>query len=178
MGYHRSFGERLALNRDIDVLFLGSTRDRRRRQSLGKIAAELADRAITLEIRDGSPPHGYVFGHDRTVLLNRSKILLHIGRQPWDDPAFRMLYAAACGTMLLSEDLWPTSTGPFRVGEHLATSSLSRMADSIQFYLEHEEERRRIAENAYTLITTRMTMGQMVRRILDALAAACRQTLP
>lgn len=169
MGYHPQFGERLALERDIDVVFLGSTRDKRRRWLIHELEDKLSAQGIAFVVKDGSPKHGYVFGRERTILLNRAKIMLNVMRQPWDDPVFRLLLAAPNGAMLLSEKLLPTSTGPFRPGEHLAMADLTDMVDTIKYYLSHEDERQRIAECAYDLVTRHLTMGKMSLEVLHAL---------
>lgn len=168
MGYHPRLGQLLDMERDLDVVFLGSTRDRRRRRIIGGLETELARRGISFVVKDGSPAHGYVFGHERTVLLNRAKIMLNVMRQRWDDPVFRLLLAGANGTMLLSEPLWPTSTGPFSPGEHLVATSLPEMVDTIEFYLSHPDKRQRIAANAHTYLTSQLTMDAMVGRLLRA----------
>jgi hypothetical protein len=91
-GYHPSFGEPLGLERDIDVVFLGSLRDRRRSRIVGSLQAELKRRNIGLLIKDGSRERGYAYGDERTRLLNRSRIMLSIMRQPWDDLLFRVCW--------------------------------------------------------------------------------------
>jgi hypothetical protein len=170
MGYHPNFGERLSdESRDIDVVFLGSTRDKRRKALIAELQEQLARRRIHFVIKDGSQQHGNVFGRERILLLNRTKIMLSIMRQPWDDPVFRMLLAAPNGAMLLSENLLPTSTGPFLPGMHFAMTSLSDMADSIQYYLSHEQERQAIADQAYNFVTGELTMTNMAHRLMCAM---------
>jgi hypothetical protein len=169
MGYHPSFGARYSQSRDIDVVFLGSTRDRRRRALVAELREQLARRNIHLLIKDGSRQHGHVFGRERTLLLNKSKIMLNIMRQPWDDSVFRMLLAAPNGAMLLSENLLPTSKGPFLPGVHLAMTDLSNMADSIEYYLSHEHERQAIADQAYSFVTSELTMTKMAKRLITAM---------
>jgi hypothetical protein len=170
MGYHPNFGERLSSqSRDIDVVFLGSTRDKRRKALIAELHEQLARRNIHLVIKDGSRQHGHVFGRERTLLLNRAKIMLSIMRQPWDDPVFRMLLAAPNGAMLLSENLLPTSMGPFLPGVHLAMTDLSNMADSIEYYLSHDQERQAIADQAYSFVTGELTMTKMAQRLITAM---------
>jgi spore maturation protein CgeB len=59
--------------------------------------------------------------------------------------------------------------GPFRPGEHLATARLEDLAEAIAYYLAHEGERQRMAENAYEFVTRTLTMGRMARQIVAAL---------
>jgi hypothetical protein len=170
MGYDRSFGEPLNCERDIDVLFLGSLRDKRRREIFRTLEPRFAAAGIRYVIRDGSSRRGYAFGVERTLLLNRSRIMLNIMRQPWDDAVFRMLLAAPNGCMLLSEPLLDSE--PFRHGEHLVTTTLPAMLDSVRYYLEHDGERQRVADCAYQFVTTNLTMKQMVERLLARLGAS------
>jgi hypothetical protein len=101
MGHHQSLGADLDLERDIDVVFLGSTRDNRRARIISSLEQSFAQNDIRLVIKDGSAQRGAVHGFERTVLLNRSKIMLNVMRQPWDDLVFRQLLAAPNRTMLL-----------------------------------------------------------------------------
>ena len=170
MGYHPQFGERLGdLERDVDVVFLGSTRDKRRRDIIFELDKKLRAKGLSFVVKDGSPERGCVFGKERTLLLNRSKIALNIMRQPWDDPVFRLLLAAPTGAMLLSEKLLATSTGPFQPGKHFAMSELRTIVEAIEYYLSNDDERRQIAREAFEFVTNELTMRNMTRRILVAL---------
>lgn len=169
MGWAPPFGYPLSLTRDIDVVFLGSMRDRRRKRIIARLEKELSARGISFIIKDGSPQRGFAFGQERAILLNRTKIMLNIMRQPWDDPVFRLLLAAPNGAMVLSESLCPGSTGPFEAGRHFAMSDLKTMVDKISYYLQQEDDRRRIADCAFHYVTEELTMGNMVQRILKVL---------
>jgi hypothetical protein len=168
MGYHEIFGERLDVPRDLDVVFLGSTRDQRRAHLIATLRNTLPKRGITFAVRDGSAENGVVFGRDRSVLLNRAKIMLNIMRQPWDDPVFRLLLAAPNGSMLLSETVLPTSCGPFRPNEHFAMSNVRDLADAIEHYVARDDERRRISESAYAYVTSEVTMANMARLVVQS----------
>ncbi len=169
MGYHRSFGENLGLDRDIDVVFLGSTRDRRRKLIVSKLREEFVKRGIKFVIKDGSQECGYVWGKERASLLNRTKLVLNVMRQPWDDPVFRLLLTAPNKAMLLSEELLATSMGPFCAGEHFAMAGLSEMVDITEYYLNRTDQRQRIAERAYEFVTRTLTIGNMAQDVICAL---------
>ena len=170
MGHHPRFGTLLAslldAQRDVDVTFLGSTRDKRRRQIVSGLQAQFARLGITFALRDGSPEHGYVFGQERVRLLNRTKIMLNLMRQPWDDPVFRLLLAAPNGAMVLSEPV--LDPGPFEPGRHFAEAPLGEMASAVQHFLEAGEERAAIAGQAHDYVTGQLTMEQMACRFLHA----------
>ncbi len=169
MGYHPSFGRDLRLDRDLDVVFIGSTRDRRRRQLISDLQERFWKKGITFVIKDGSPEHGSVWGKERARLLNRTKIMLNIARQPWDDPVFRLLLTAPNKALLLSENLLATSTGPFHSGEHFAMAPLEELVDVTEYYLKSEKERRRITNQAYEFVTTKLTMAKMAQKAIHAL---------
>jgi hypothetical protein len=169
MGYHPTFGRRLDIARDIDVVFLGSTRDRRRQRLVSNLEVSLSKMGVSFVIKDGSPTRGYVFGEERTVLLNRAKILINIMRQPWDDPVFRLLLAAPNGATFLSEEVRSSSTGPFRPGEHLITVCVDDLAEAIAYYINRPREREEIAWNAYDFVTSQLTMERVTRKLLQKL---------
>ncbi len=62
---------------------------------------------------------------ERTELLNRSKLVLNIMRQPWDDPVFRILLASANGATVLSEPV--RDGGPFIAGRHFIAAPLDEI---------------------------------------------------
>ena len=170
-GYHRSHGEDLGLKRDIDVLFLGSAVDARRRRALTELGASFAARGIRFVVMDGASPARRAFGDARTELLNRSRILVNVPRQPWDDPVFRMLLAAPCGAMLLSE---PTvDEAPFRAGEHFVASALDEMPAMVERYLANDGAREAIVAAARAQVVGRMPLLEMTERLMSlSLAAA------
>ncbi len=170
MGYHPQFGELHGdLEKDVDVVFLGSTRDKRRNEIFRELDNKLRAKGVNFVVKDGSPEHGYVFGKERTLLLNRSKIMLNIMRQPWDDPVFRLLLAAPNSAMLLSEKLFATSAGPFQQGKHFAISDLENIVEAIEYYISNNDERSEIARQAFEFVTKELTMRNMAQRILAAL---------
>ena len=172
MGYHPSFGRLLGKDRDIDVVFLGSTRDRRRRRLIRGLSGRMNELGIRFVIRDGSPEHGSAHGEERVNLLNSAKIMLSIMRQPWDDPVFRILLAAPNGAMVLSEQV--CDAGPFKPGEHFAAARLDDLVEAIRYYLANDSARREIANTAYDFVTRHLTMEQMASGLLSEFEARRR----
>jgi hypothetical protein len=166
MGYHPSFGHDKGLTRDIDVVFLGTTKDRRRKILIANIEERLLCRGIRIEIRDGSPDRPAIFGDERSELLSRSKIMLNIMRQPWDDPVFRLLLAAPHGTLVLSEMLLPTSTGPFVPAQHFVMSKIEELDSRIATLLADEEKRCSVSAKAKYCVMREVTMDNMAHRLL------------
>lgn len=171
IGSHPYFGEQLGLERDIDVVFLGTTRDARRRKWISRFEQELGKSGIRFVIKDGSALRGYSFDLERSLLLNRAKIMLNVMRQPWDDALHRFLLAAANGAMLLSEPLWPDSRGPLKPGVHFAECRLSEMAAAVRYYLDSPASRNDIVQGAVELIRSDLTMSKMASCCLHKLAA-------
>ncbi len=151
-------GEDLKLERDIPVLWLGKAGSTRRMRLLKRIRAELRTRGVELMMVDGVK-NPYVFGKERTALLNRTKIVLNILRQKWDDNSMRYILAAPCRALIVTEPTLPHSS--FQPGEHLVETPLEQMADTICHYLTHEEERQRITDRAYQLVTEHSPLDKM-----------------
>ncbi len=165
MGYYPALGRPLGTERDIDVVFIGSTAHSRRGSMIADLSRRLAERGVAVVVKDGSAQHGSVYGTERTRLINRSKIMLSIMRRPWDDPVFRILLAAPNGAMVLSEPV--LDAGPFQPGVHFAEAG-GDLADAICHYLQAPDQRTQIAETAYDHVVHRLTMSQMSRKLLEA----------
>lgn len=170
IGFHPFFGERLGLERDVDVVFLGTTRDARRQRWIPRLEQELGKLNIRFVIKDGSSTRGYLFDHDRTLLLNRTRILLNVMRQPWDDALYRFLLAAANGVLLLSEPLRYESRGPLNPGVHFVESGLDEIVQKIVQTLDSPSTLETIVENATNLINSDLTMPKMAALCLQQMA--------
>jgi hypothetical protein len=153
-------GEYLELERDIPVLWLGKAGSSRRSRHLKQIRADLKARGIDILMVDGVE-HPYVFGKERTILLNRTKIILNILREEWDDNSMRYVLAAPCRTLIVTEPTLPHSF--FKPGVHLVEADISEIADTISYYLEHDEEREKIVEAAHSLVTNQSGLDKMIQ---------------
>src|SRR5206468_6596047 len=92
VGYHPVHGDRLELERDIDVLFLGDLRVRRRRQILHRLRRDGLD---VHAVGNYSDPR--YWGESRTKLLNRARILLNLPRHPGLLADMRLILGMATG---------------------------------------------------------------------------------
>jgi len=163
-GLCQDCGDELNIERDIPVLWLGKTGSNRRENVLKSIRIELRKSDIEILMIDGIE-NPYVFGEDRTLLLNRSKIVLNILRQEWDDNSMRYCFAALNRSLIISE---PTLRHtPFVPGEHLVELPIDQITDGIRYYLSHEDERQQIVNRAFQLVTSKMTMHQGVKKIIE-----------
>jgi len=165
MGHSHANGRDLGLERDIPVLWLGKRGSSRRSRLLDQIRTRLAARGIDMLMVDGVE-HPYVFGDDRTRLLNRSKIVLNILRKPWDNNSMRFFLASANKVMVVSEPV--LAHIPFLPEEHFVERPIREIPETIEYYLAHEAERKVIADRAYKLGVEQLTMRASLEKILSA----------
>jgi len=158
VGYHPLWGQDRQLNRDIDALFLGYINRRPRGTNLRRLQESLADRGRTLTLA------GNAFGPDRAHLLNRARIVLSLLRMPHDLAGMRMLMGMACGALVVSEHC--PDTDAYRPGEHFVMAGLDELPAVIDYYLAHENERRKIARQGYRFVTEELTLANAVRKML------------
>ena len=79
---------------------------------------------------------------------------------------WRLFEAIGSGAFLLSEFQEDDEDWPFKDGEHLATwSTHDEMVDKAKYYLEHEDERRKIAMNGYKLAQEKFTWKKSLKTI-------------
>ena len=163
------WGGDLGLERDIPVLWLGKPGSRRRRKLLRRVFASLQSRGVKMMVVDGEQ-NPYVFGNARTILLNRTRIVLNLLRQPTDENAGRFYIASANGAMVVTEPLLPHHP-VFTPGVHFVECPVERMAETIDYYLHHEAERCQIALRAHELVTTDMAIDKTVSAIIATVLA-------
>jgi hypothetical protein len=164
----------LGLERDIDVLWMGQLRGRRRRL-LDQVRGKLRKRGVDIHVVDNRE-QPFVFGEDRTRLLNRAKITLNLTRTWYDDNYSRFALAAPNRSLIVSEPLLPHCP-QYEAGVHYVSAPIDQLANTIVSYLENEAKRQRIVENAYQFVTTELTFHNSIKTIMDAVCQA-RQTLP
>jgi len=154
----------LGIERDIPVLWLGKSGTARRKRILRNLREELTQQDIDLHVVDGmeNPP---VYGHERTILFNRSKIAVNLLRKKWDDNSIRLFLAAPNRTLIVTEPVLPHT--PFLPDTHMVTAEIEKMADTIRYYLDHEAERSQIVEQAYRLVTEELTIQNMISGLMQ-----------
>jgi hypothetical protein len=157
--------EDMHLPRDIDVLWLGKRGTKRRSQLLDQLRAALAAHGVQIYVIDNQE-NSYVFGRKRTEMLNRAKITLNITRTWFDDNFSRFSMAAPNRSLIVSEPMLPHCL-EYKPGVHYVSTPLDELSATILHYLEAEQERRKIVENAYSLLTTELTMVNSVAKVLN-----------
>ncbi|MBE2239222.1 MAG: glycosyltransferase family 1 protein [Caldilineaceae bacterium] len=158
-------GEDLHLDRDIDVLWIGTRRTKRRSKLLDSILSQLSAAGKRVHIVDGviNPP---VYGHERAVLLNRAKITLNL-LPTWYDSAlaYRWPLVAANKSLLVTETSLPHAP-EFWPGEHYVAAPVTDLVDTILDLLAHPEKRAPIVERAYDAVMHGHTILDSVRQIM------------
>jgi hypothetical protein len=162
-GYHPDYGELRNLQRDIAVLWMGQTRTKRRRDAVYWLRKELAQRGQLMHIHDGETS-GFIFGEERTRLLNRTCFVLNVFTQPADELSIRYYVAAANGAVILTEP--GANRYPFVAGEHLVECPIDAMPDKVMYYLEHLAEWNRLSSNMLALMQNHLTLEDSLAAIL------------
>ena len=179
LGFDPSWQADLGLERDIPVLWIGKLTSHHRGGLFTRVRAELRDRGIEILVIDGVE-NPFVFGEARTILLNRTKIVLNIPRTRWDNNGIRYYLAAPNRALIVTEPMLPHT--PLIPGVHLVEAPPEQLPDTICYYLIHAEERERIVEQAYQLVTTELTMDKGCGRVLEKANTvrkqACRARVP
>ena len=156
----------LGLERDIDVLWMGKRGTRRRSILIDRVRSELEANGVRMHVADGKE-NPFIFGDERIYYLNRSKITLNITRTWYDDNFSRIALAAPNRSLIVSEPVLPHCPS-FIAGTHYVAAPVDSLAKTILYYLDHEEERSRIVENAYRLVTTKLVFRESIKSIMDA----------
>lgn len=159
-----SHEEGLNLERDIDVLWIGTRRTKRRSKLLNKVMGELEAHGKRVLVIDGS--NGAIYGPQRTRLLHRAKILLNL-LPTWYDSAlaYRWPLAAANRALLVTEDSLPHAP-EFLPGVHYVAVPVHQLVPTILDYLEHPEKRAPIVERAYQAVMHEHTLLDSVCQIM------------
>jgi hypothetical protein len=161
--YFPGWGADLKLERDIPVLWIGKLATARRRRLLQRLRGELKARGVEILMIDGVE-NPYVFGEERTILLNRTKIVLNLLRQKWDNNSMRYTLAAQNRALIVTEPTLPHTSFVHRV--HIVEVPIEHMADTICYYLSHEDERQKIVSRAYKLVR-KTSLENTMAQILD-----------
>ena len=156
----------LGLERDIDVLWMGTRGTMRRSIILDRVRRELEAKGVRMHVADGKE-NPFIFDDERILYLNRSKITLNIARTWYDDNFSRVALAAPNRSLTVSEPVLPHCPS-FIAGTHYVAVPVEKLAETILYFLDHEEERLRIVDNAYQLVTTKLVFRESIKSIMDA----------
>lgn len=154
----------LQLKRDIDVLWMGNRKDKRRRRIIDQVRDDLRRHGVEVYMADNEE-NPFIYRQERTEFLNRAKITLNITRTWFDDNFSRFAFAAPNRSLVVSETMLPHCPA-YQRGVHYVETAPEDLARTILFYLEHPEERAQIVDNAYDLLTSRLTFGRSITKIM------------
>ena len=166
----------LGLERDIDVLWMGTRGTRRRSRILDRLRSELEANGVRMHVADGIE-NPFIFGDERTYYLNRSRITLNITRTWYDDNFSRIALAAPNRSLIVSEPVL-SHCPSFVAGTHYVSVPVEKLAETILYYLEHEEERLRIVNNVYHMVTTKLVFRDSIKSIMDAVTQVYQSIRP
>ena len=159
----------LGLERDIDVLWMGQRRNRRRSNLIEHLRADLQKHGLRVHVVDGVE-NPFVFGEKRTEILNRAKIILNLQTVWYDNCFISRFHVAAGNRCLVVSEPFLMHSAEYRPGVHYVQAETAALAETVLYYLEHAEERAVIAENAFQLVTTRLTLRNSVEKLLQIAA--------
>jgi hypothetical protein len=137
-GYFEPHGHDLGLERDIDVIFFGAQDVPRRRRIVRQMRREGID-----VVSEGAWGKSGLWGERRTEVLNRSRIVLNLGRHPGELSGMRLLTGMANRACVLSEPIWDPR--PFVPGLHYAEAPVERLAAEARALLDDDARREAIA---------------------------------
>ncbi len=156
----------------IDLLFMGSNSPKRE-LFLSRNASLLNQYNSHLVISRVESPRlvttpGFYSGSERNRLLAQSKILINIH---YGDRAYlewhRVLLAIANQCLVISET--SEHIEPLVNGQHLIITTLEDIPSKCKYYLEHEEERLKIVNQAYDFVTNQLSSTVLCEPLLEAL---------
>lgn len=163
-GYHPSYGRLLHNKRDIPAVWMGKLRTRRRRAAVFWLQQQLAKHGLEMYIIDGVT-HRFIFGKERTELLNRAWFVLNIWFSDMNDElSIRYFIAGANGAVVLTEP--GNNIYPFIPNHHLVERPIHEMPDAILYYIEHPKEWQRLSENMTHLLTTELTLRRSLEQVM------------
>jgi len=169
-GYYPDYGEDLDLDRDITVLWMGKTRTRRREKIIYRLREQLDELGLNMHIHDGLEKP-FIFGEERTNLLNRTWFVLNILTSPTDELSIRYYIAAANGAVILTEP--SKNEYPFKNNVHLVECPPEKMAETVSYYINHPKEWQRISQNAYQLVSQELTLENSISTMLTKAEKLC-----
>jgi hypothetical protein len=159
LGSIPSDGHDLGLPRDIDVLLLANLDVPRRK----RIIRHLRRRGVPLvALGDWNNPE--YFGEPRTLLLNRTRILLNIPRHSGLLSGRTMILGMANKALVVAEPVYRPD--PYRPGVHYVSAEVADLPDVLARHLDAPDEHAPIVEAAYRFVHEELTFERSVARIL------------
>jgi hypothetical protein len=160
LAFHPAWGEPGTEERDVDVLFVGTCESPNRSNLVPSVLRQLREWGFrTCEI------NVFPSGRQRTAMLQRARVVLNVLRFPWEFPGPRLFASAACGALCVSNEA--VQNQPFQPDLHFIRAPRARMAESISWFLTHEEERRQRAARALQSFTSDFSLLASLEKLLQ-----------
>jgi hypothetical protein len=170
LGYHEGWGCDSSRERDVDVMVFGAMRSPGRASVVRQVLSRLRAWGYTSLVNPVFPASKL-----RVPLLQRARIVLNVLRMPWEFPGLRLFPSVACGALVVSNTA--IQNEPFQEGIDFVPAPKARMAESIAYLLDHEEERLRRAAVARRHLAEHLSMRSAVARLLQVDTGASRGRL-
>lgn len=142
------------VKKDIDVLFVGTLTDRRKKW-LNEIS------------KNNKVTYKSVYGKEMALYINRAKIVLNIHSYDQIDTETRVFECLGCGAFLISEEL--SDENPFIKNEHYIETNINMFSEKIEYYLNNENKRKEIAEAGYNEAKNNHTYLKRTKYICELL---------
>jgi len=159
-GFDGTLHRPLSLDRDIDVLFVGSL-TLRRESMLEEVQSH-----FNLVVASA-------FGEELVNLYNRAKIVLNIHAEDLLDTETRVFEALGCGAFLLTERL--SQENPFSGSKLVEFNTVEDLCEKVQYYLTHEDERDEIAKRGHVAALRNHTYTRRGQEIVNTISSYLRE---
>lgn len=158
VGAYEAMGRDLGLDRDIPVGFLGAAKYGRRAALLKQLGERLRKKGIPfVQMTDGC------YGEERCRWFNRTRILVHLHSLSWNPAWVRLLMAARCGALVVSEPM--NDEHPMQAGVHYIAATPEEMPEVIGKLLDNPDKIRQVVEAAAHLCRHELTLLRSVENL-------------
>lgn len=119
----------------------------------------------------GIPVHLFsgVYLHDMGEVYSKSKIVLNISAR--EDLNMRAFEVMCAGALLVTQRIDAGIEDLFNEGEHFVFHEIRNAGEVVKYYLDHSEERIRIADRGREIVIRNNTYARRVEAILDRVKA-------
>lgn len=169
-GHHGSYGANLGQKRSTAAVWMGKLRSRRRARSVLRLQSDIENRGRTMQVYDGRK-RAFIFAARRMQILNRAWFVPNIFFSgPTDELSIRFFIAAANGAVVITEP--GLNRYPFIPGRHIVECSVEEMPEQIEYYIEHEEQWKKLSREMHVLVTEKLTLESSLSQVM-ASAMTC-----
>ncbi len=149
------------VEKEVDVGFVGSVQGRPRRVAM----LDLLREHFTVRAEGGWDSDEFLNAKQACAIYRRSRIV--INELLFQTVTSRTFEAMASGSMLLTESCAPELRDFFTEGIHLDTFEPETLIEKVRYYLDHEEERERIAAAGRRKILAEHTLERRAEFLIE-----------